>query len=273
LAFVQASNAANSQKDEPMPSWDADLYLKFANERTQPAIDLISRISLPRPGRIVDLGCGPGNSTAILHQRWPEADIVGLDSSKEMISAALQAHPDWKWVEGDIANWVAAGPFDLAFSNAALQWVANHADVLPRLLRQVHPQGVLAIQMPAHFRSRVHELLLETARDPAWRQRMHGAITAIAMGEPSFYYDLLQPRTSKIDMWETEYIHLMDSHQAILEWFRGTGLRPFLEALESEEEIVRFQHLFLSGLQTAYPAQKDGHVLFPFRRLFIVAYR
>jgi trans-aconitate 2-methyltransferase len=256
-----------------MQSWDADLYLKFANERTQPAIDLISRISLSRPGRIVDLGCGPGNSTAMLHQRWPEADIVGLDSSKEMISAAFQAHPDWKWVEADIANWTAASPFDLAFSNAALHWVANHAEVFPRLLRQVGPQGVLAIQMPAHFRSPVHELLLEIARDPAWCQRMHGAITAIAVGRPSFYYDLLQRHTSKIDMWETEYIHLMDGPQGILEWIRGTGLRPFLQALACVEETVRFQHLLLSGLQTAYPAQRDGHVLFPFRRLFIVAYR
>jgi trans-aconitate 2-methyltransferase len=256
-----------------MPSWDAELYLRFANERTQPVIDLIARISLSHPGRIVDLGCGPGNSTAILHQCWPKADIVGLDSSKEMISAASRAYPEWTWVEGDIATWTAATPFDLVFSNAALHWVSNHAELIPRLLRQVHPQGALAIQMPAHFQSPVHQLLLDIARDPAWHYSMQGAIDAIGVGRPSFYYDLLQPHASKIDIWETEYIHLMDGPQAILEWIRGTGLRPFLEALESEEQAVRFQQLLLSGLATAYPTQKDGRVLFPFRRLFTVGYR
>jgi len=257
----------------PMPSWDADLYLKFANQRTQPAIDLISRISLPHPGRIIDLGCGPGNSTAMLHQRWPAADIIGLDSSREMISVASQAYPDWTWVEGDIASWAAAIPFDLVFSNAALQWVANHAEVIPLLLEQVSPQGALAIQMPAHFQSPVHQLLLEIAKDPAWHHSMQDAINAIAVGRPSFYYDILQPHTSKIDLWETEYIHIMDGPLAILDWIRGTGLRPFLEALESEEQKSCFEQLLLSGLTTAYPRQKDGHVLFPFRRLFIVAYR
>ena len=138
-----------------MPSWDADLYLKFAGERTQPSIDLISRISLAHPGRIIDLGCGPGNSTAILRQRWPSAEIVGLDNSREMIATASQAYPDWTWVEGDIATWTAPVPFDVVFSNAALHWVPNHAELMPRLLRQVRPQGALAVQMPAHFRSPV----------------------------------------------------------------------------------------------------------------------
>lgn len=256
-----------------MPSWDSDLYLKFAVERTQPSVDLISRISLTHPSRIIDLGCGPGNSTAILRQRWPAAEIVGLDNSRAMIHAAAQAYPDWTWIEEDIATWTAATPFDLVFSNAALQWVANHAEVMPHLLRQVRPQGALAIQMPAHFRSPVHELMIEVAKNPAWQDLMEDAIHAINVERPAFYYDLMSPHVSKLDLWETEYVHVMKSPAAILEWIRGTGLRPFLEALPSEEQKRRFEELFLARLTRAYSAQKDGRVLFPFRRLFILAYR
>ena len=256
-----------------MPSWDADLYLKFAGERTQPSVDLISRISLAHPRRIIDLGCGPGNSTAMLRQRWPAAEITGLDNSREMINAASQAYPGWTWVEGNIATWTAAQPFDLVFSNAALHWVANHAEVMPHLLRQVLPKGALAIQMPAHFRSPVHELMIEVSRNPAWKNKMQDATHAIKVERPAFYYDLLNPHASKLDLWETEYIHVMNSPAAILEWIRGTGLRPFLEALPSEEQRQRFEELFLAGLTGAYPAQRDGRVLFPFRRLFLLAYR
>jgi len=255
-----------------MPTWDPDLYLKFAAERNQPTIDLISRIALT-PSRIIDLGCGPGNSTAMLRQRWPAADITGLDNSREMINTASQAHPEWEWVEGDIATWTAAVPLDLVFSNAALHWVSNHTEVMPHLLRQVLPQGALAIQMPAHFQSPVHELMLQTAKNAAWQDRMKAAIHAIKVERPAFYYDLLHPLAAKLDLWETEYIHVMDSSTAILEWIRGTGLRPFLEALPSEEHKRHFEELFLAGLTKAYPVQTDGRVLFPFRRLFILAYR
>ena len=256
-----------------MPSWDANLYLKFTGERTQPSIDLISRISLADPRRVIDLGCGPGNSTAILRQRWPAAEIVGLDNSREMIATASQAHPDWTWVESDIETWTTPVPFDLVFSNAALHWVPNHAELMPRLLSQVRPQGALAIQMPAHFRSPVHELMIEIASNPSWQANMGDAIHAIKVERPAFYYDLLNPHVSKLDLWETEYIHVMSSPAAILEWIRGTGLRPFLEALPSEEQKRWFEELFLADLTMAYPAQKDGRVLFPFRRLFILAYR
>src|SRR5262245_56486033 len=259
--------------ETPMPNWDAGLYLKFAGERTQPAIDLISRISLADPIQIVDLGRGPGNSTALLHQRWPSARVVGLDNSKEMITAASRAHPDWTWVEGNVATWSTAVPLDLIFSNAVLHWVPDHAGLMPRLLSQVSPSGAIAIQMPPHFRSPVHELLIDTANDPAWRGFMNQAFRAITVERPSFYYDLLRPLVSKLDLWETEYIHVMDGPTAILEWIRGTALRPFLEALPSEEQKRRFEQLYLSGLSAAYPPQKNGHVLFPFRRLFILAYR
>jgi trans-aconitate 2-methyltransferase len=256
-----------------MPTWNPDQYLKFADERTRPARDLIASVSLADPRRIIDLGCGPGNSTALLHQRWPEAEITGLDNSREMLAAAARSYPEWKWVEDDAATWTAETPFDLVFSNAALHWVAGHAEVFPRLLAQVSQQGALAVQMPAHFQSPVHQLILDVARNPAWRHLMGEASRAIAVGRPSFYYDLLQPHCSRLDLWETEYNHILDGPQAIIEWMRGTGLRPFLEALGDDEQRNRFEQLLLAGLTQAYPEQQDGRVLFPFRRLFIVAYR
>ena len=256
-----------------MPSWDADLYLRFGSERTRPALDLLAHIDLENPRRIVDVGCGPGNSTALLHERWPDADITGLDSSAEMLAKAAKTHPQWKWIRADAATWTPPGPFDLIFSNAALHWVPNHAEVLPRYLRQVSQPGALALQMPVHFQSPLHQHILEIARDPIWEQRTRQAAQAIKVERPSFYYDLLQPLTARLDLWETEYLHILDDPQAILDWIRGTGLRPFLEALESDEQRSQFEERLLAGVSQAYPRQKDGRVLFPFRRLFLVAYR
>jgi trans-aconitate 2-methyltransferase len=255
-----------------MPTWDAKLYLQFADERTQPARDLIARIALDAPRRIVDLGCGPGNSTALLHARWPGADIIGLDSSPEMIAAASQAGSGYSWQTGDAATWTAPVPFDLVFSNAALQWVPNHARVFTHLIGQVSRPGVLAVQMPANYYSPVHLLMREIARDSAWSHLLEPAAQAIRVETASFYYDILQPFAKKLDLWETEYNHIVDSPQAILAWIRGTGLRPFLEALETEAQRRRFQEMLLDAVRKAYPRQKDGRVLFPFRRLFLVAY-
>lgn len=256
-----------------MPTWDANLYLKFGSERTQPSVDLIARINHPNPTRIIDLGCGPGNSTAMLRQRWPDADITGLDSSPDMIAAATETYPDAKWILADAAAWTADAPFDLVFSNAALQWLPNHAVLFPHLLAQVAESGVLAVQIPAHYASPLHHVTLEVADDSEWRHLMDAPIHALTKESPYFYYDVLQPIAGRLDIWETEYYHVMDGPEAIVNWFRGTGLRPFLEALETEEQKQRFERMMLEGYTNAYPRQKDGRVLFPFRRLFIVAYR
>jgi trans-aconitate 2-methyltransferase len=261
------------QTEVDMPSWNPDLYLQFGNERTQPALDLVRRINLVAPRLIIDLGCGPGNSTALLHQRWPEADITGLDNSAEMLASAARDYPEWKWEQGDASTWTAEVPYDVVYSNAALHWVPNHEQVLPRLFRQVSPGGALAVQMPVHFQSPVHQLILEIARDPAWAHRLDKAVNAIWVGRPGFYYDLLQPQAAQLDLWETEYDHVLDGPKAIVDWIRGTGLRPFLEALADDGQRARFQELLLEGVTRAYPRQKDGRVLFPFRRLFVVAYR
>jgi len=256
-----------------MPTWDASLYLQFANQRTQPALDLIARINMPHPARIIDLGCGPGNSTAMLKNRWPDAAITGLDSSTEMIAAAAQAYPSEKWVLADAARWTSDAPLDIVFSNAALQWMSNHAALFPHLLEQLKPAGVLAVQIPSHYASPLHQVVLEVSRNASWNQRMEAPRNALTKGSPSFYYDILQPLVSHLDIWETEYFHVMDTHQSIVDWFRGTGLRPYLEALDSTEEKKLFERMLLDGYTRAYPRQKDGRILFPFRRLFIIACR
>ena len=255
-----------------MPTWDPTLYLQFAGERTQPSVDLIARINGARePARIIDLGCGPGNSTAMLRQRWPQADIIGLDSSAEMIAAASQAYPSEKWLLADAASWTAETPFDLVFANASLQWVPRHQGLFPHLMAQLAPGGILAVQMPSHFESPLHQVMLEIADDDLWRERMVGPRNALTNESASFYYDVLQPLAASLDIWQTEYFHRVDGAQAVVEWFRGTGMRPFLEALESEEQKRLFEHRVLDGYRRAYPIQKDGRLLFPFRRLFIVA--
>lgn len=256
-----------------MPTWDADLYLRFADERARPARDLIVRIELPNPRRIVDLGCGPGNSTVLLHERWPDAELVGLDNSPEMIAAAKGAHPRWTWLQADISHWQADTPFDLVFSNAALHWTPDHSRLFPHLLRQASPSGVLAVQMPVISYSPVHQLIFAIADDAAWRSRMVHARTAIQVQSAGFYYDLLRPLSRRLDLWETEYLHVMDGPEAILEWIRGTGLRPFLEALQTQTERQEFLDRLLSGVAQAYPPQQDGRVLFPYRRLFLIACR
>ncbi len=256
-----------------MPTWDADLYLQFAGERTQPARDLIARIELTDARRIADLGCGPGNSTELLRQRWPGANVLGVDNSQDMIAAARRAWPRGQWLLADAGTWTGDAPFDLVFSNAALHWVPEHARLLPRLLQQAGPAGVFAVQMPAHLDSPVHQLMLQIADDPKWQARMGRARTAVTVHRPAFYYDLLRPLCKRLDLWETEYVHVLDGPDAIVEWIRGSGLRPFLEALELGEHRREFLERLLDGVKRAYPRQADGRVLFPFRRLFLIACR
>jgi len=256
-----------------MSAWDVDLYLKFSSERTQPAIDLVSRVNLANPARIVDVGCGPGNSTAILRQRWPNARVAGLDNSPDMIGAARLSDPEQEWILADAGAWQADAPCDLVFSNAALQWVPDHERLIPRLFGQVAPGGALAFQIPARAYSQIHQLILEVANEPEWAQRMDAARQGFTQERAGFYYDLLSDKAARLDIWKTEYCHVMQNHDAIIEWTAGTAVRPFLEALESEEQRGRFLRLLTGRVVQAYPPQRDGKILFPFRRLFVVAYR
>ncbi len=256
-----------------MPQWDADQYLRFASERTQPVHDLIARIRLENPRRIIDLGCGPGNSTAALRRRWPSGTVIGLDNSPEMIRKAREAEPTGMWQPGDAASWHPEEPFDLVFSNAMLQWVPDHGRVCSHLMAQVAKGGALAVQVPAHYNSPLHREILEVSADAAWHDRMNRARSALTNNPPEFYFDLLRPQSTHLEVWETTYYHVLRGPEDILEWFRGSGLRPFQEALSTEDERARFEQMLLERYRTAYPRRDSGVVLFPFRRLFFIAYR
>jgi trans-aconitate 2-methyltransferase len=253
--------------------WDPKLYLTFGGERTRPAGDLAARVEVADPSRVIDLGCGPGNSTAVLRARWPTAVVVGLDNDTEMLAAAERSDPAVRWVRGDAAAWEPDEAYDVVFSNAMLQWLPDHAAAVPRWFRAVAPGGALAIQLPAHLQSPLHRHILEVADSPPWREATGGARRALVAHDAAFYYDALCLVAERLDLWETEYCHVMDGPDAILTWIRGTGLRPFLSALPGEEERQCFEAALLQRVAAAYPRRQDGRVLFPFRRLFFVAYR
>jgi trans-aconitate 2-methyltransferase len=257
-----------------MPSWNADQYLKFAEERAQPARDLAARIVADAPGRIVDLGSGPGNSAEILAARWPMADIEGLDSSSAMIEAARRKQPGRRWTVGDIARWAVETDdrFDIVFSNAALQWVPDHDWLYPALFRRVAPAGTFAVQVPANLDASAHRIMRELAVSPRWRPIFPpGGVREWDVHDAGFYYDCLAPLAARLHIWTTEYLQVMEGAAAIVDWYRGTGLRPYLDALPADEDRARFLAEYLAQIARAYPPRSDGRVLFPFRRLFLVA--
>ena len=253
-----------------MHGWDAGQYLRFADERTRPALDLLGRIELAAPRSIVDLGCGPGNSTALLRERWPEAAITGLDTSADMLAAARRDYAGIDFVLGDIATWSPTELYDVVFSNAALQWVGDHEHFLSRLLDAVAPDGVLAVQMPRNHDFATHRLMRQVAAEGPWRDKLAGARDPSPVKPPDFYYDRLAPRCRRIVLWETNYIQVMDGIDAIIAWLRGTGLRPFLARLQ-EAEQRQFLDRYAALLAEAFPAQADGKVLLPYPRLFFIA--
>lgn len=250
-----------------MPEWNAGQYLKFAEERTRPCRDLVAALRIENIETIIDLGCGPGNSTQVLAGRWPQARIIGLDSSIPMIESARRESPSREWLIDDIVDWADndSGLFTLVFSNAALQWVDAHEVLLPKLLKRVSPGGALAFQIPADFDALPHRLMREVAPEGVHVKEWHSH-------EPGFYYRVLSPHAARVDIWLTDYQHIVDSAESIVEWYKGSGLRPFLEAISGAEEQQKFLSAFKERLQRSYPSQPDGKVLFPFKRLFVAAY-
>jgi trans-aconitate 2-methyltransferase len=255
-----------------MPTWDDNVYGQFTDQRTRPAVDLVARVAVDAPARVVDLGCGPGNSTSVLAKRWPRAELTGIDNSAVMLAAARAAYPAGRWIEADIADWTTDRPFDVVFSNAALQWVPDHARIFPRLLQQVARGGALAVQVPANFDAPPHRAMRHLGRSAAWQNRFMGAPREWHVHPTEFYYDVLAPHVVELDIWTTEYLHLLASVDKIVDWYRGTGLRPWLDALPSQADREQFVSDFRSMLVQEFQPRPGGDVLFPFKRLFLVAY-
>ncbi len=255
-----------------MADWNPALYLRFETERTRPAAELLARVPLAAPRSVVDLGCGPGNSTALLAGRYPSARIVGTDSSPAMLAAARKRLPALSFEQSDIAEWSDTEPVDLLYANASLQWVPNHPRLIPRLLEGLAPGGVLAVQMPDNLEEPSHVLMRDTAADPRFASLIGDARRLrIPILSAQRYYDLLSPLAA-VDIWRTTYYNRLDGAADIVQWLRSSGLKPFLEPL-----TPGLQALFLAEyerrIEAAYPARADGKRLLAFPRLFFVARR
>jgi trans-aconitate 2-methyltransferase len=244
--------------------WNPATYLAFADERTRPAAELLARVPDEAPARIVDLGCGPGNSTALLRTRWMDAKIEGLDSSADMLAQAEKSGIAADWIEADLATWRAPTPYDVIFSNATFQWLGDHAVLLPRLLSYVKPGGTFAYQVPHNMDAPSHVLMRETAA----AFDLHN-VREVAVLDASANYAILKPHAATVDIWETEYLHALKGDDAVYHWVSGTGLRPFVQALEGERRDA-FIADYKRRLNEAYPVRADGVTLFPFKRLFAV---
>lgn len=255
-----------------MPDWNPQLYLKFSDQRGRPAADLIAQIQLDSPKQVIDLGCGTGNSTERLHRRWPEARIAGVDSSPAMLQQASKNHPEWNWIESTIERWVPATAYNLIFSNAALHWVPQHQALFPRLLQQLAPGGALAVQMPHNFGSPATQAMRRVAADLRWSAALAAEGESTFVQAPDFYYNVLRKLASRLNIWETEYLQIMDGPHAVLDWLRSTGMRPYLERLPDDAQRQQFEAMCLREFEMAYPADDQGKALFPYRRMFIIAY-
>lgn len=257
-----------------MSDWQPKQYLKFKNERTQPTIDLAGRIDIADPKRIIDIGCGPGNSTEILRRRWPGAEIIGLDNSANMLEKAAADHPDIKWILMDASSDLSSlGEFDVVFSNAVLQWIPNHEELIPKLYRLLSQGGVLAVQAPYIKELPVYSDIIRTAGSSKWSVYFRQIPEFPKHCSLKHYYDIVCDLTENLAVWQTDYIHVMNSHADIVEWYKGTGLRPFLDMLPGESEKREFTLDYVNSLYESYPAEKNGKILLPFRRVFFLAYR
>jgi trans-aconitate 2-methyltransferase len=258
-----------------MNPWNSSQYLKFANERTQPSIDLVARLTLDPPKTIIDLGCGPGNSTAVVARRWPTAAITGLDSSAAMLATAKKDYPQWTWRESGIAEWAATNSekYDLVFSNAALHWVTDHARTLPKIFSDVAAGGAFAFQVPHSLASPHQTCMRELPKSPKWRSLFPTQPVAWQVESVGFYYDLFAGLAARVDVWLTDYIYVFEGPEGIVEWHKGAALLPFLKTLPDEATRTEFIADYLAAITPHYPRQANGKVLLPFRRLFVIAYR
>ena len=241
----------------------------------RPALELLARVTVESPGVVYDLGCGAGQVTRLLADRWPAASVCGIDNSREMIEQASREPSRVQWLAADIASWQPERPAGLIYSNAALHWLEDHARLFPRLLGALTPGGCLAVQMPLSWDAPSHRLMRETLAggpqgQPIGSAELRRTVARKWVEDAAVYYDLLAERARHLDIWETEYLQQLEGDGAVLEWVKGTGLRPILNGLGDAEREM-FLREYSQRLREAYPRRADGRTLYPFRRLFIVA--
>jgi trans-aconitate 2-methyltransferase len=255
-------------------SWSAAQYVKFEQERTRPARDLVASIPNEDVLSAADIGCGPGNSTEVLRQRYQGARIVGLDSSPDMIAAARKRLPDVAFEVGDILQWRDEGPYDVILANAALQWVPDHETLMPSLIARLRAGGSLAVQSPDNLDEPSHRLIREVAAAGPWAGKLADAANARTKRHgPEWHFRLLRAHAARVDVWRTTYYHpLAGGARAVVEWLKASGLRPFLDPLDAAEREA-FLARYEAAIADAYPAESDGTLLLPFPRLFFVATR
>jgi trans-aconitate 2-methyltransferase len=255
-----------------MADWSAKQYLKFEDERTRPPRDLLAQVPLQRPRLVIDLGCGPGNSTELLVERFPQSEVIGLDSSPDMLRKARERLPKCQFIQHDISTWSPQPGADLLFSNATFQWLPDHSRQLRRLLETLPAAGVLAVQMPDNTHEPANALQGEVAKSGPWAKDLAKAVPRADLLTREAYYDLLKPSCTRIDIWHSVYNHVMASPQAIVEWFKGSSLQPYLSALDAAAR-EQFLATYTAKVAAAYEPRVDGKVLLRFPRLFIVAVR
>jgi trans-aconitate 2-methyltransferase len=260
--------------------WNPAQYLKFDKQRTQPALDLLARVPAGLGGhrgaglRITDLGCGPGTITRVLHERWPKAYLTGVDGSGEMLSVARATDElrGVEWHEADITKWTPVDPPHLIFSNAVFHWLDHHDEILPRLLGSLADGGVLAVQMAANHAAPSHTAIFDLAESRPWARQLEPLVRRRPLAEPEAYYDMLAAAANTLEIWTTEYLYLLEGENPIVEWVKGSVLKPFLDALNSDQQIA-FLEQYDNAVRAAYPQQSDGRTLFPFRRFFVLCVR
>jgi trans-aconitate 2-methyltransferase len=252
--------------------WNPTQYLKFADHRLRPAIDLLNRVDLESPSVVYDLGAGAGTITELLAARWPDARVIGVDSSEEMLDGASERAPNIGWEVSDIGSWSPSEPPDLIFTNAALHWLTGHKELFTKLMNSVAPGGTLAVQLPRNFGAISHTSISEAAKMGPWRSTLEPLLNPAPVELPEFYIQVLSPLVASLDVWETEYMQILSGDHPVKEWTKGTWLRPLLAALE-EPERSDFEAAYTDLTDRAYPKQPDGTTVFPFRRMFIAAKR
>jgi len=254
--------------------WNPESYLKYGDERTQPSIDLVNRIKIAHaPQSIIDIGCGPGNSGKVLTARWPNAKLLGLDSSPKMIEKAKRDYPQHEWVLADAATFSPVNKFDIVFSNAAIQWIPNHENLLKCLCAMLSSDGVLAFQIPLFRDMPISKVIAKVTQSKPWKTKTTGCSNLFTYNDYSFYYDRLSKELNSVELWETYYLHVLESQLSIIEWTKSTGMRPYLDCLSNDAEKVEFEKEVLSEIKNDYPLQKNGKVIFPFKRLFVIGYK